>query len=479
VQDLIEGDYRPIEARRLNEETLRKFDYRRGEFKGQACHAATYHDLNGIAVAQKVRLPGKIFTWVGEPARAGLYGQHLWPSTGRKVVVTEGEIDALSMAQVQGLKWPVVSVPNGAKGAAKSIGKAVEWLEGYQEVVFMFDNDEPGKAAAVECAELLTPGKARIAVLPLKDANEMLVAGRVEELASAMWNARVYRPDGIVAGSDTWSLVLADDTHNSIPYPWLDLNEKTRGMRLGEIVTVCAGTGVGKSTAVREWAYHLVKTGELVGYVALEESVKRTAQGFMSIEMNRPLHLDRVGITEEQLKVAFDATLGLDRIFLYDHWGSIESEHLIRKIKQMVRGCGVQWIVLDHISIVVSGMESSNERKDLDIIMTKLRKLAEELNVGIFLVCHLRRKDGAKGHEQGAEVSLSDLRGTQGIAQLSDIVVALERDQQAEEDANKAKIRVLKNRFTGETGLAGAVQYNKETGRLTETDPFEVKPDAS
>jgi len=475
VSDLIEGDFAPIESRRLASETLRKFDYRRSTFQGQPCHAATYHDQTGVAVAQKVRLPGKKFTWVGEPKRAGLYGQHLWKEGGRKIVITEGEIDALSMAQVQDLKWPVVSVPNGAQGAVKSLAKQVDWLETFTEIVLMFDNDEPGQLAARECAELFTPGKARIATLPLKDPSDMLVAGRADEMISAMWNAKVYRPDGIVAGADLWETVTALESFDSIPYPWLELNEHTKGMRLGELVTWTAGTGIGKSTVCRELAHYLVKRDERVGYVALEESVKRTALGFMSIEMNRPLHISRP-TTVEEMRAAFDATLGTDRIFLYDHWGSLEGDNLVRKIRQMVKGCGVQWVFLDHISIVVSGMESNNERKDIDVVMTRLRQLAQELNVGIHLVSHLKRTSG-QSHEEGGRVSLSDLRGSGSIGHLSDIIVGLERDQQDKERPNVAKLRVLKNRFTGETGEAGALEYHRDTGRLMQADPFAEETD--
>lgn len=472
VPDLIEGDYRAIESRRLHAATLQKYDYRRGVMGGVACHAATYYDKDGVAVAQKIRLPNKVFSWVGEPKRVGLYGMHLFKAGGRKVVVTEGEIDCLSMSQVQDLKWPVVSVPNGAAGAAKSVAKCIDWLETFETVVFMFDNDEPGRAAAKECAELLSPGKGHVAELPLKDANEMLVAGRTAELVTAMWNARVYRPDGIIAGKDLWDVVSSEDNSHSIPYPWQDLNLLTHGMRLGEIVTWCAGTKVGKSTACREIAHYLVKRGEMVGYVALEESLKHTARGFLSIEMDRPLHISRDGVTTEMMQAAFDATLGTDKVFIYDHWGSIESDNLIRKVRQLVRGCGVKWVILDHISIVVSGNESANERKDLDVAMTKLRMLAEELNIGIHLVSHLKRREG-KGHEDGARVSLSDLRGSQAIAQLSDLVIALERDLQSEERANVVQLRVLANRFSGDTGKAGALKYHKDTGRLLATDPFE------
>jgi len=95
-----------------------------------------------------------------------------------------------------------------------------------------------------------------------------------------------------------------------------------------------------------------------------------------------------------------------------------------------------------------------------------LRSLAEETQVGICIISHLRRPSGDKGFENGTEVTLSHLRGSGGIAQLSDAVVALERDQQAATDSDVGTIRILKNRYTGETGLSGKVKYYKETGRL-------------
>ena len=32
----------------------------------------------------------------------------------------------------------------------------------------------------------------------MKDANELLVAGREQEIVTAIWNAKLYRPDGVV-----------------------------------------------------------------------------------------------------------------------------------------------------------------------------------------------------------------------------------------------------------------------------------------
>ena len=99
--------------------------------------------------------------------------------------------------------------------------------------------------------------------------------------------------------------------------------------------------------------------------------------------------------------------------------------------------------------------------------MTKLRSLVEELGIALILVSHLKRPDG-RGHEEGAQTSLSQLRGSHAIAQLSDGVVGMERNQQDDIQANVLTLRVLKNRYSGDTGLACQLEYCKETGRLSE-----------
>ena len=85
----------------------------------------------------------------------------------------------------------------------------------------------------------------------------------------------------------------------------------------------------------------------------------------------------------------------------------------------------------------------------------------------MLLVSHLKRPEG-RGHEEGTTTSLSHLRGSASIAQLSDTVIGLERNQQAEENRNHTQIRVLKNRFCGLTGLASSIIYDPDTGILTE-----------
>jgi twinkle protein len=100
--------------------------------------------------------------------------------------------------------------------------------------------------------------------------------------------------------------------------------------------------------------------------------------------------------------------------------------------------------------------------------MTKLRSFVEETGCGMILVSHLRRPTGDKGHENGAQTALSQLRGSAAIGQLSDICIGLERDQQSQSDSEGTLVRVLKNRFTGWCGAAGSVKYEEPTGRMLE-----------
>jgi len=464
------GEFRALGKRRLTEDTVKKFGYHVGvDAFGKTCQIANFKK-DGRVVAQKVRYPDKQFRYIGDKD-AGLWGEHLWKSGGKMLVITEGEIDAMSVSQLQNNQWPVVSLPNGSgPQAAKAIRKSLDFVASFDKVVIMFDMDDIGQETAIDVARLLKPGQAHIASLPFKDANECLVKGEGKAVVSAMWNAKAYRPDGILNAADLWERVKKPKENNSFEYPWPDLQAKTMGARKGELVVLTAGSGVGKSAVVREINYHLLNQGLTVGNLMLEENVERTALGYMGLELNHPLHLDRGEFTEEEMHAAFTKTTGSGRLWLYDHFGSTSASNLLDRVRYLAVGCGCEFITLDHLSIAVSDAEANDtnldERKLIDMLMTKLRSLVEELGIGLFVISHLRRPQGDKGHEQGAQASLSQLRGSHSIAQLADFVIGLERNQQDEETRNETTLRVLKNRFSGETGEAGIITYNPDTGRL-------------
>ena len=152
--DLLTGEPAALPKRGISEETCRKFRYWVCDGREGKVQAATYCDASGQPVAQKLRAPGKEFNVVGNAKEMTLYGQHLWRGEGRRIVVTEGEIDCLSVAEATGRTWDVVSLPNGAQSAHKALSKALEWLLGYETIVLAFDDDEAGREAVGACVDL-------------------------------------------------------------------------------------------------------------------------------------------------------------------------------------------------------------------------------------------------------------------------------------------------------------------------------------
>jgi len=463
---MVSVEYVALTKRGISAETCRLFKYGVGEkHDGTPVQVAQYGN------AQKFRTADKKFSWSNREEGTPLFGRQLWKPQ-KRLVITEGEIDCLSYAEAVDRKWPVVSVPDGAGSAKRAIEEAIDWISQFEEVVLMFDMDEPGQQAAQEVAEILPPGKAMLATLPRKDPNQTLLECGAGELVRAVFQAKPFHPAGIVEGIDLLEKVLEEPEYG-LSYPWPCLDTLTYGQREGSLTTWIAGTGVGKSQVLREVSYHLAMThGEKVGVIALEESNKASALGLLSLEIGVPLHLaeGRESVSNEQIETA--ANKVLPKYAFYDHFGSVSAEVLIPKIRHMKRAMGINWIILDHISIMVSGSAAEgDERKRIDELATNLRTLCSELGIGLHIVSHLRKASGTP-HEEGGATSLQDIRGSGAPAQLSDLVIGLERNQQAatEMERNTTTLRVLKNRHSGETGVAGALRFDPTTCRMIETE---------
>ena len=423
-------------------------------------------------VAAKIRMPDKRFTSTGEWSKAGLYGQQLFTSGGRYVTITEGEYDAMSAYQMQGSKYAACSVKNGAQSALKDCKAAYEWLDTFDQIIISFDADEPGQKAAAEVAQLFG-GKSKIVkhLVGYKDASDYLQKGQAALYTAAWWAAEQYIPDGILNGSSLWDVVNEPLLDAEVMYPFPGINALTYGIRTGELVTITAGSGLGKSQFMREIVWFILKhTQKNVGLLFLEESTRRTALSLMSLAIDKQLHLPTTVSTEAERRTAYEATLGSGRVYMFDHFGSTDIDNIVARIRYMAKALDCKYLVLDHVSIVVSAQAAGDERKAIDEIMTKMRMLVQETGIALFVVSHLKRPDG-KGHEEGSSTSLSQLRGSASIAQLSDIVLGLERNGQDDDviERNTTKVRVLKNRFSGETGLCSHLFYNNVTGRMNET----------
>ena len=477
--------FNALTDRKISIETAKKYGVK-SKTDGDKIDKHYYPYYNGHELAgTKVRKKDKSFTWIGSPKEVGLFGENLFKAGGKFITLTEGECDAMAAYELMGSKWPVVSIKSGAAGGVADVKNSLEYLESFDSVVINFDNDKYGKEAAQAVAKLLTPKKAKIMTLPVdyKDANDMLRQGRHAAYVTAFWDAKIYTPSGVLNLSEQFEAYqkLRLEKKTAIPYPWAGLNKKLEGMRAGELVTLTGGTGLGKSSVTREIEHWLIEnTEDNVGVVALEENWSRTAEGIMAVEANAKLHLDSVKaqFTEQELDDCFKKVFMGDnegRVWIHAHHGVNNLDDIFSKLRYMIIGLDCKWVVVDHLHMLVLSTLENDERKAIDQIMHRLRTMVEETGCGMILVSHLRRVEGNRGHENGIETGLNHLRGSQSIAQLSDCVIALERNQQSEDqiEASTTRVRVLKSRYTGDVGVASQLLYDNKTGRLRELDDYD------
>ena len=480
-ENLVEVVEITSKVRGISPEIFKQFSY----FKGSdGRHICQMYNKDGAIVAQKMRFKDKTFSWKGKVKDTVPFGMNQWRSGGKRITITEGEIDAMSIAEALGGKYPVISISNGAQAAKKDLKKHIEFINSFSEIVLWFDGDEPGRKAVSEVSALFPPGKVyTIDTGAYKDANEILKEKGKAGVLHYYYEAKKFTPSGIVNANEGGFDALMEDSSSdevySTQYPDLDIAK-------GAMTTFVSGSGMGKSTIVREIGHHLLTThGLTIGHVALEENNSVSKRAYLGIELNESIvgkkkwhEFKEKPENVTKIRGAYDKVIGTDRLYLYNHFGSLDSDSLLNKLRYLAVGAGCDIIILDHISIVVSGLEDmgDNERRVIDVLMTKLRSLVEETGVGMILVSHLKRPSGDKGHEDGVQVSLSHLRGSGSIAQLSDKVIGLEGNQQDEEHSNERVIRCLKDREEGEkVGILGHAKYLADIGRLVPEDPPEVE----
>ncbi len=467
--------FRAIPRRGLPEEAIKKFgiDVNLDKMTDVAHRYPYYKD--GIHVANKVRKRSeKTFYWEGDPDGAELFGQHLFPSGGKHITIVEGELDTPSAWVLLGSRYPVVSVPSSGS-AVKACKENYEYLNSFEDIVICFDKDDaktrqdgtvyyPGQEAAKKVAELFKPGQCRILTLQEgKDPNDYRQA-RIDAkvFVNEWWRAPKFSPDGLVMGPDMWDKIQNRPQHFQIPYPFPGLNEKTYGIRLSELCVINAPTGVGKTSLLKEIEYailtnpEVVEKGYGVGFLHLEELDTDLALGLMSVHANKRFMLPDVEKTEAELKDAYDAVVNTSRVVVYDHFGSNEIESILAKVRHMA-ALGCKYIVLDHLSIIVSA-QNGDERKQLDEITTKLKTLCMEANIALIAVIHQNRQ--------------GQIRGTAGVEQLANIILRLERDLISSDPwrRNVTKVWVEKNRFCGRTGPAEWLFFDDITGRMIPLD---------
>ena len=410
--------------------------------------------------AQKVRdLTEKQFMVTGT-SMAPLFGMDKFtPGQHQSITITEGEFDALSVFQMLGSKYPVVSVRSSST-ARSDCSNAREFLNSFDRIYLCFDNDNPGEKATKEVSQLFDLNKVYFVKLGRhKDANELLQADKAREFLGTWWNSRKFVPKGIISSLEEQKQILAKQKEAArAEYPFPSLQEMTYGIRSKELVLITAQEKIGKTEFIRAIEYKLLKdTEENVGIIHLEEEEQRSIQGLVGLHVGEPIHLpDCMVSVSDQQKALEELTKTDDRLHVYTHFGSDDPDVIIDVIRSMVTVLGCKYLFIDHITMLVTGFEGDDERRKLDYLSTKFAELTRELDFTMFLISHVN-DDGKT-------------RGSRNIAKVADLIVSLNRDIEAQDEnsRNTTYVTVRGNRFSGRTGPAGTLKFDSKRFRLDE-----------
>jgi twinkle protein len=472
---MIDYDIQPLGKRKIPESICKQYKYGIGSLGGKPCQIAVYYNKDKQPIAQKVRFADKTFKFLGDTKDAMLYGQQLWSSGGKKLTITEGEIDTLSVATAFDGKYPVVSISTGAQSAKKELSRHLEWISSFDEIYLWFDNDEPGRKSIEECVNILPIEKVRIVRHPdYKDANELLIAKGKPSVVNAFYNAEPYKPEGICIPEDIMEEALQPV---EIGRPWFfeKLTNITYGRRLGEIVSLGAGVSVGKTDVVMTSIAFDLKQGYNVGTFMLEQSTRETLLRISGKIDGCYYHLPDQENDPKKLKATIQNIKGL---YIYDNFGMIDWDTIASKIRFMKHSFGVEHFYIDNLTALNAAAD--DERRNLDKLMAEVAGLAQELNVWILLVSHLNPPKKGASHEAGGKVEQAQFTGSRSIMRWSALMMGVERNTIAEEleERQKGLIRIIKDRFSGQaTGLTIGFRYDVDTGQLLEADDIDQLQD--
>lgn len=472
------ADFKAITDRRIDVDTCKKYGVKTND-KGH--HLFPRHNKEGELIGVKVRLyPSKEFRSVGDTKGSVPFGMQAFPKTGRSITVTEGEYDAMAAFKMTGSKYPNISIWDGAGSAKRCMKDNFEEMKEFESIIINFDADKPGREATQEIGPMF-PGRTKVMELTEgKDACDYLKANKTSKYVDEFHRSKRFTLGGLINGADAWDKYSQKKDIKSMPFPkeWVDVNSKTYGLRLGEIVLFVAGTGVGKTQVLREMKYHYLRTTKhKMLDISLEEDIGDSLGGILALHVNKRILLPDVHISKEEEKGAFDELFSEGRMLCLDHEGSLEDDSLLDKVEYAasVEGCKIVW--LDHLTLALADAQAGSENSTQDSFMNKLLKMVKRLNICVVLVSHLRKTGQGKTFEEGLIPTEDTIKGSGSTKQIAMTTIAISRNKYAETEVerNTTQLHVLKCRFSGRTGPCDHLFFEDETGRMIPIDPEEAQ----
>lgn len=437
-----------------------------------------YYKGNELTAYKVKLLDGKKFWSVGDQKDVDLFGWQLAKESGaRRLIITEGENDAIALAKIFEIYEKdaykdtipaVCSLPHGAASAGKDMARLLpEIKKFFKEVSLCFDDDEAGKRAVEDVCRIM-PG-VQVIHLPLKDANECLIQGKGKAAyKAAKWQVEEHKNTRIVWLDDIWeqSKVAAE---YGVSWPWDYVTEKTRGIRKGETIYLGAAQKMGKSEIVNALAAHLVGVHNWKVLLAKPEeanvkSVKLLAGKIAMAKFHDPsVEFDHAAY-EEAGRTLLGRKVCLLNLYQHLGWETLKAD-IYAAVSQ-----GVDAVFIDPITNLVSGLSPSDANTKLEEIAKELAAMAKDLNIVIFIFCHLRNPEGGKSHDRGGEVLTSQFAGSRAMGRSCNYMFGLEGNKDpslTQDERNIRHLVLLDDREYGEVGKC-TLKWDSKTTLFTE-----------
>lgn len=524
VQDVLELPFRGNQERGVTRQTCEKFGVRAAvsEKDGKTVVAYYFPSLNSRGevtgfMKQDLTKPkdeGGHWTAVGKVGiNNKLFGQDIAEQINRKhtnFTVTEGQWDCLSVYQSQlksledtkyeGQEPFVVSIPLGTKNSVEALLHNKDFVKSFDSMTIFFDDDSctpaeikkgimRGKEAREAVAAAFIGEVNLFSVLPqygykdandyLQDYNEAIGDLTARQLALAklvQFDRKPLITEKIIKASDiSFEEIMTPREKGVMLEDFPMLMEKIQGFRKRELVVLTSPSGVGKSSITSKMASAFLDAGERVGMAYLEEETKETVQRLIAERLkvnylkfkSNPLSV----ATESQIKEAYDFVANQERLTLLSHFGSMPINELMQKVKHMYFIEGCNWIIIDHITLIVSGADVVDERKEIDTVMTELASFCASHDVCVILVSHINRSNssqflapkGKEGEPYWVRVTKESLRGSSSLEALSWIILGLEPQIMPDRSRGNVRFTVLKNRPWGFLGEADEFSIDQDT----------------
>lgn len=467
LEEISTYQVRDLTDRKLKKATLDYFGIKVGVSEQDGVSVASHHYpyyKDGKLSAYKTRIvEGKRFFTTGDMKEVSAFGWEQAVLTGAKrLYICCGEIDTASLFKVlkdfqRGTQYAnddpaVIGVPKGEAHAPEFISKNYsKFRKMFKEVVYVPDQDGPGIEAA-KSVSLKCPG-ILIAELPCKDVNEGLVKGISKRIAQAvLFQSSKPKNTRIVQASELFE-AAKEKPVMGYSWPWKHLTKTTRGIRLGETIYIGSSQKMGKSDVVNTLIAHFIKEhGWKVFAVKPEENNKKTIK-MVANKLTGKFYHD----PEKEFDMkAFDQackTIG-DNLILLNLFQTLKWETVKHDIREAVNS-GCKAVFLDPLTNFVNGMDSGEANTHLQLIAQEAAEMAADLDIVMFLTCHVKAPESGPDHTRGGKVLSSQFAGSRAMARSCNLMLGIEGNKDPQlslEERNMRWITLLEDREFGESG---------------------------